>query len=272
MPWSKDHTQWLVKRNHTLTTSDGKPVTVYDFTPDHNNQVIMKAWAKHFRNHYTFDTEIDSIRSGTGFSRKDYLNNLKFPSTARGFGPGIRAGDFGEIMMADYLEYILEHVVPRTRFGNKTIRDESTKGSDLIGFKVFDETKTDKDILTVIEVKTQFSGVSTNPRLQDAVDDSGKDDLRLPESLNAMKQRLLDKCQVSQAELVSRFQNPTDIPYNLQQGAAALFCNSIYDDISITNTNTALHPNKKNLSLILVRANDFMDTVHKLYEIAANEA
>ena len=58
---------------------------------------VTSNWAKHFRNHYCFDTEIDIFRDGTGYSREEYLNNLKFPTSNRGFGPGIRAGDFGEI-------------------------------------------------------------------------------------------------------------------------------------------------------------------------------
>jgi hypothetical protein len=272
MPWTNEHIPWLKERKHGLKTSNGKDVKVYDFTPDLTESKIMSAWAKHFRNHYAFDDEIDILRDGTGLSRKEYLNNLKFPNATLGFGPGIRSGDFGEILMSDYLEYILDHWVPRTRYGNKTIRDESTKGADLIGFKIFDDTRSEKDILTVIEAKAQFSGTEVKPRLQDAVDDSAKDTIRLAESLNAMKQRLYDKGSKTEAVFISRFQSPTDLPYKLQFGAAALFCNTVYDDISITDCSTASHPENKNLFLVLIQSDAFMKTVHKLFEIAADEA
>jgi len=272
MPWTKEHIPWLTEKKHTLKTSDGRDVRVYDFVPDLTNSKIMNAWAKHFRNHYVSDTEIDFFRDGTGLSRKEYLLNIKFPNASTGFGPGIRSGDFGEILMSDYLEYVLDHWVPRTRYGNKTIRDESSKGADLIGFKLFDNARTDKDALTVIEAKAQFSGTKMKPRLQDAVDDSAKDTMRLAESLNAMKQRLYDKGSKREAISVSRFQNPTDVPYTLRYGAAALFCNTVYQDTSITECSTANHPENKNLFLVLVKADALMKTVHKLFEIAADEA
>src|ERR1035437_9566542 len=132
MPWNSEHTKWLKKINGNLTTSDGKNVLLLEFTPDFHDTETISKWAKHFRNHYCLDTEIDILREGTGFTRKDYLLNLKFP-TERGFGPGIRSGDFSEILIADYIEFLMLNWVPRTRYGNKVIRDESTKGSDLIG-------------------------------------------------------------------------------------------------------------------------------------------
>ena len=272
MPWTSEHIPWLKEKANTLTTVDGKPVDVFEFIPDFTEKKIINAWAKHFRNHYTLDDEIDFFRDGTGYTKKEYLINTKFPTDVRGFGPGIRAGDFAEILVADYLEFTLKHWVPRTRYGSKTIRDESTKGSDLIGFKLFDDSESEKDILTVLEVKAQFSGPVVKPRLQDAIDDSVKDNLRIGESLNAIKQRLFDKGGIAEAKQISRYQNPTDKPYKHQYGAAALFCNSIFDNKIITSANTSSHSNSKDLLLIVISADNFMQIVHQLYNIAADEA
>lgn len=272
MPWTSEHNIWLTEVENHLTTNDGKSVTLLEFNPDIADGEIMSKWAKHFRNHYCFDNEIDFFRDGTGLSRKDYLLETKFPTDSRGFGPGIRAGDFGEIVIADYLEFVLNHWVPRTRYGNKTIRDESTKGSDLIGFKIIDDSESIQDVLTMLEVKTQFSGKKSSPRLQDAIDDSIKDELRKAESLNAIKQRLFDKGKITESKKIARFQNPIDKPYTESYGAAALFCESVFDNVVITDSSTHTHPKNGKLFLIVVKGSDMMSIVHNLYNLAANEA
>lgn len=271
MPWNSKHIKWFNILD-SLTTSDGKEVALLEFNPDWSDSQTITKWAKHFRNHYCFDTEIDILREGTGFTRKDYLLNLKFPTSKRGFGPSIRAGDFAEILIADYLEFLMSYWVPRTRYGNKVVRDESTKGSDLIGFKIYDENETINDILTMIEVKAQFSGEKANPRLQDAIMDSIKDELRKAESLNAMKQRLFDKGHHQDAKKIARFQNPTDKPYTTKYGAAALFSTNIYHNSIISNTTTKDHPYNSELFLIVLKGDNLMDIVNKLYKIASDES
>jgi hypothetical protein len=271
MPWNFEHTAWLVDSGASLQTSNGKVVTILEFSPDLAKSDIMSKWATHYRNHYCFDTEIDHLRDGTGFTRKDFLLNSKFPTTS-GFGPGIRSGDFGEILVADYIEFVLNYWIPRTRYGNKTIRDESSKGSDIIGFKIVDENETDQDILAQIEVKAQLSGTTSSPRLQDAINDSVKDELRKGESLNAMKQRLFDKGKLDEVKKISRFQNPTDKPYKTMYGAAALFSNGNYTTDVITSCDTSLHPFRNELFLIVIKGDELMKIVNQLYTIAADEA
>ena len=271
MPWTSEHTNWFEDAGK-LTTANGRTVTVLDFSHKDDDE-ILSAWAKHFRNHYCLDTEIDALRKGTRHSRASYLAEIKFPDKSAGFGPSIRAGDFAEILIADYLEYVLEFWVPRTRYGDKTIRNESTKGCDIIGFKFFRKSKeSPKDMLALFEAKAQFSGRNPRPRLQDAVDGSAKDQLRKAESLNASKQRLLRDGQADGVETVERFQDIEDRPYTELSGAAALFCTSVYDEDAIKQTKANSHPNSGNLVLVVVRGKDMMALVHDLYERAADEA
>jgi len=266
------HVDWLLDTGARLTTLDGSTVPVFEFKYDAKDTAVFSAWATHFRNHYCLDAEIDILRKGTGLSRADYLINYKFPSASRGFGPGIRSGDFGEILIADYLEFILNFWVPRTRYDRKTIQDESTKGSDLIGFKFVGDGESPEDILAVIEVKAQFSGKTAKPRLQEAVTDSAKDERRMGESLNAIKQRLLDKSNLADVTKVARFQNPVDKPYKEISGAAALFTSTAYNATVISSTDTSSHPNKDNLMLLVIRGDELMKLTHLLYKTAANEA
>ena len=155
MPWTSEHTKWLVDTGNRLNTLDGKTVEVWEYCHEQDDY-ILSAWAKHFRNHYCLDSEIDYYRRGPGLTRAEFLNNIKFPDQSLKPGPSIRAGDFGELLVADYLQYILGYWVPRTRYADKTIRNESTKGCDIIGFKMIGKEESPRDILAIFEAKTQF--------------------------------------------------------------------------------------------------------------------
>jgi hypothetical protein len=188
-------------------------------------------------------------------------------------GPGTRSGDFGEILIADYLEYVLEYWVPRTRYLDKTVRNESKKGCDIIGFRLLgDGEDSSKDSLAIFEAKAQFSGRKCNGKLQEAINHSGKDELRKAESLNAIKQWLHRDGDTEGVEIVARFQSIEDRPYTDVSGAAALFCASIYDDASPKRADASQHPNVSNLLLVVIHGDAMMSLVHDLYERAANEA
>jgi len=272
MPWTSKHLEWLVDTGVALNTADGKTVQVWEFGHK-NDDTILTSWARHFRNHYCLDTEIDSLRKGSGHSRGEYLRQMKFPDVLSAPGPSIRAGDFAEILVADYIQYILEYWVPRTRWNCKTVRNESPKGCDIMGFKILEDgADSPKDALAIFEVKAQFSGVRAKARLQDAIDGSTKDPIRRGESLNAIKQRLLDKQQREDAQHVERFQNIEDRPFKEVFGAVALFSTSVLDMDSVAATEANGHPNAKNLVLLVIHGNDMMKLVHELYARAADEA
>jgi hypothetical protein len=264
MTWTSAHLKWLVDTGERLATADGKSVEIWEFRHE-KEPGILSAWAKHFRNHYCLDAEIDQLRNGYGYSRSEYLNRIKFPDASLTPGPSIRAGDFGEILVADYVEYVLHYWVPRTRFSDKAIRNESTKGCDIVGFKFQPDGDHDKaDTLAVFESKTQFSGPTPKQRLQEAIDGSAKDELRRGESLNAIKQRLLDKQKPQEAIRIDLFQNPVDKPYKEIYGAVALFSTPLFDTKSISEATGANHPHHSKLSLLVIRGDDMMNVVHEL--------
>jgi hypothetical protein len=272
MPWTSKHIKWFVDTKKRLQTADGKAVKVWEFRHQ-NDDKILSAWAKHFRNHYCLDTEIDFLRKGCNYSRKDYLNNIKFPDPSVTPGPSIRAGDFGEILVADYLQYLLGYWVPRTKYCDKTIRNESTKGCDIIGFKFLnDEDDSPEDTLAIFEAKTQFTGSKPVPKLQEAIDGSSKDYERKAESLNAIKQRLFKKKSLNDCIKIERFQNPEDRPYKENYGAVAIFTTKLFDAQKVSRTITNNHPEKSNLSLVVIHGDDMMNLVHELYRRAADEA
>jgi len=274
--------QWIVNTGERLRTTDDKIVEVWEFRHE-NNQEVLSAWAAHFRNHYCLDCDIDLVRGRR--SRKDYLNDIKFPSRTTKLGPPIRAGDFGEILVADYLQWILNHWVPRLRWSSKVVRDESSKGCDVIGFQFYNpEQISPDDLLTIFETKTRFSGGSRKERLQDAVNDSAKDHIRIDESLNYLRQKLHERGNQDDAQKIDRFQNPVDVPYQESNGAVALFTTDFFDEDAISETDTRKipkskkgtetypHPNRDRLILLVIRGKDMMNLVHELYRRAADEA
>lgn len=282
MPWTSEHTKWLINTCEPLKTADGKDVEIWEFQHQDNHDVLS-AWAKHFRNHYCLDTEIDFLRGKQ--TRQDYLNSLKFPCNSSKLGPGIRAGDFGEILVADYLQWLLGYWVPRVRWSSKVVRDESPKGSDVIGFRFHNEdgATSPKDVLVVFETKTKFSDSKKN-RLQDAINDSAKDHFRIGESLHFIKQKLFEKGNMEQAQLIDRFQNPVDIPYKETYGAAAIISEEHFDAKVIVSADCGKvpkspkskefipHPNGDSLLLVVIKGPDMMNLVHELYRKAADEA
>ena len=273
VPWTSEHIEWLVDTGERLTTADDKEVEVWEFRhqPD---EAVLSAWAKHFRNHYCLDTEIDFFRGP--HSRADYLTCIKFPSSSGGLGPSIRAGDFGEILVADYLQWVLKCWVPRIRWSSKIIRNESLKGSDVIGFRFHEEKSEDcsQDTLFIFESKTKFSN-STDNRLQTTINDSARNnDSRIAESLNFIKQRLFEKNKIEQAEKIGRFQKSVDMPYKEIHGAVAVVSDEYYDaeEEGISSASCSDIPEYDNLALLIIKGPTMMKLVHDLYQRAADEA
>jgi hypothetical protein len=272
VPWTSKHIKWLIDTHENLKTQDGKNVKVFEFQHQ-NDDGVLSVWAKHFRNHYCLDSQINFLTKGTGLTKTEYLNQIKFPDKSFGFGPGTRAGDFGEILAADYLEYVLNYWVPRTRYIDKAIRNESKKGSDTIGFLFVTEGKiSPNDTLAILESKVQYSGRKPKPTLQDAVNHSAKDITRKAESLNAIKQRFIDQGKNTSAVKVARFQNEADNPYQQIFGAVAHWDSTVCDNEIIAATKTENHLFSDQLFLLVIKGKDMMDLVHNLYRKAADEA
>lgn len=263
----------LVRQKTLLYTTDGHPIDVWDLIAPPTED-LMSDWARKFRQHYCADADIDDLRSGTGLARSEYLTQLIFPNRSKAPGPGIRSGDFAELLISDYIEHLLGYWVPREKYAGKSSPDESVKGVDILGFQQHAiPAASPKDTLLAFEVKAQLSDGKYADRLQTAINDSSKDHLRRAISLNATKQRLRNSGQTDKALLVERFQNPSDHPYIYLSGAAAVLSDSAFDPPAIQNqTGIANHQNRPNIELVVIRGNELMKLVHALYERAANEA
>lgn len=266
------HLAWLVNTGKTLKTKDGYTVELWELKHE-TDAGILSAWAKHFREHYCDDTMLDALVQGTGLSKKDFLLQQRFPDPKDPPGPSVRAGDFAEIIMADYIEYKLGYWSPRQlRYDLKFNRNESTKGCDVIGFKFAGGTDPTKDELFVFEAKASLSGSKPDTRLQVAIDHSNKDQTREAMTLSALKQRFIERGDKPSATKVERFQNQPDRPFVRVSGAAAIHDTKTFQATDIANVTAAGHYNSKNLKLIVVTGSALMQLVHALYDRGANEA
>lgn len=111
------------------------------------------------RQTYCPDTDLDILREGTGKSHTEYLLELVFPDESVAPGPAVRAGDFAELLVSDFVEFMLGYWVPRGKYAEKGSRDESVKGVDIVGFKCphAEQPKPSDEMLT-FEAKAQLSG------------------------------------------------------------------------------------------------------------------
>lgn len=263
---------YLQLSKSTVTTVDGLTVPVWELSIP-SDGACLTSWAHHFRQHYCLDAEIDAFREGTGLTRGQYLLNYVFPDSKEKPGPSIRSGDFGELLISDYLEFIMGYWVPRGKYGHKESRNESAKGADILGFRVINiNVSSPKDELLTYEVKAQLTDAKYTERLQVAVNDSSKDYVRAGTSLNAAKQRLIRSGNMVDAARIARFQNINDNPFVFKSGAAAVLCGVAFDEIELSKTKTSAHSNKENIEMVVVRGKDLMTLAHALYQKAADDA
>lgn len=261
------HLNWLVKGSIRLQTKDGHEVDIFELLHTLDDETLS-LWAKHLRNHYCDDNDIDELREPTGLSRADYLREFKFPSKGH-----FLSADFSEILIADYIQFCLNYIVPRTRYDRKDKKDISSQGTDILAFKMLNhETYSPKDELLTCEVKAALQD-NKSRTLIEAVTDSEKDfTIRKAESLNAMRQRLKDKKRQSEVEIVDRFQDYADRPYREISGAACVHSNHTWVDDVVTQANVEGHPNQDNLFLMAIKGEQLMDLVRNLFGRAADEA
>lgn len=264
------HIGWL-KNSGQFSSACGRSVPIFELRHDITDQATMSAWATHFRRHYCSDDDLECFKP-SHVTSYDYLVEIKFPSKTKKPGPSIRSGDFAEILVADYMQYLRGYDVPRTRWDRKIISNESAKGSDVVGFKWNKSSPSASDQLLIYEIKALASEKSRAKVLQKAVNDSSKDDIRLAETLNAMRQRLGDKRDKQGVATVARFQNYSDHPYDKGYGAAAVVSTSSFNLANLALTTADAHPYKNEVEMLVIRGDSLIPLIDVLYERGANEA
>ncbi|HEY1037734.1 MAG TPA: Hachiman antiphage defense system protein HamA [Candidatus Paceibacterota bacterium] len=264
MSTQPSHCSWFENAHRTLRTADGKDVPIINFNHQ-QDEAILTEWALHLRRHYSSDADLEAASTSMGMSRSDYLRDIKFPNNTPP-GPSIRSGDFSEILVADYIQFLLNYDVPRTRYDRKATPNSSTQGTDILAFKFSAENIPANDELITCEIKGSLRTASNS--LQDAIDDSKKDfETRLPIALNATLQRLKDRGETESIRTVERFMNKTSNPYKQITGAFLVCSNGPWADEMVTESDSSGHPSLNTFFMVFTGV-DLMDLANTLYEKA----
>ena len=251
-----------------IITDEGKQIEILHLDIQDDPE-IFEDWANQFRRNYCSDDELAEMVGFMNISPKEYLKNFKLPSDS-GIGLSTMSGDFGEILISDYLQYIEEYVVPRTRYDSRVNKDTSTQGSDVLGYKQ-DSSNVSNDEVVVIEVKSSASDSSSSQaknKLQEAINHSDKDFERFSTSIVASYLRL-KKSNSDQANVVERFLNITDKPFNVIYGAVAVYSNQSYDIDVIKTVVSKKHRDFQKLRLLVIHSDELMKFIRELYSKAS---
>ena len=148
---------WLVNEEG-VTFEDGVALKCYKLSYE-TDEAVFDDWALHIRKHYVEDDELTDDSVATGLSIEDYLRKYIVPQKQEELGPTARSNDISEILFADLFEFVLHYEVPRCKQYNRSGKNESEHGTDIIAYKFHSKEKTPakEDELIAIEVKARLS-------------------------------------------------------------------------------------------------------------------
>ncbi|MFC6169264.1 hypothetical protein ACFQ4L_01570 [Lapidilactobacillus mulanensis] len=258
-----------VKSNESLN------IDLVNINVPFDDEKLLKEWAVNFRRKFISDDDLIEELEDTGINEPlDYLLSRIYPTLGDNFANSVRIGDFGEVLVAEYLMFLEQYWVPTlfTRYYGKPNKDKSTMGSDIFAIKFADDSgENPNDELCICEVKTGFSGTAKS-RLQNAIDGSNKDDLsqidlRVSASLGASKLGLKHNQNGSpfNYKKIARFENPIERPYNNQYLAAAVVDDTILKFNKLKEVTVGFSKHKKNLRMITFHGIDLRKLLNALY-------
>lgn len=260
------YVKWIVRENNVVF-EDGVALDCYllDYSIDDE---ILDNWALHIRRHYISDEELIDDIDLLKMPVEQYLKEYIIPQKGEPFGPTARSNDISEILFADLLEFIKEYSVPRCKQHNRSGKNESEHGTDVIGYKFHDINKAPNknDELITIEVKARLTAKEPIATIKDAVTDSKKDEYRSAHTLNYYRKKLRLMGKEGEANDIARFQQKTEYPYKASYiGAAITSQETIKDNIIVGVKGEELELNS-NGSVFYVHGKDLMELTHRVFE------
>lgn len=253
-------TGWFVKEGCSFV--DGRSVECWNLDWQ-SDSAILDDWAVHLRQQYISDSELAARCRFRQIQPATYLTSWIVPS-----GKRIRTGDFAEILIADVFEYLYGFGVPRYKQRDRSDKNSSEHGTDVIAYKIRQSGKEScDDELIAIEVKSDASGTNQSSlirRIIAANTDSFKDPNRIPMTLSYMADRAYDAGDVQTAQDLLRFLDKAGSTFNERYASAVT--TSFSDPKGALSTR---YPDDVKLederSLVIVHADRFMDLVKDLY-------
>jgi len=257
---------WIVKEDGVVF-EDQQPLNCYRLSYAIDS-AILDDWALHIRRHYVPDNELVEDAAANKLTVEEYLRRQVVPQIGEPFGSTARSNDISEILFADLFEFVLNYEVPRCKQYNRSGKNESEHGTDVIAYRFFaDEKKPHKkDELVAIEVKALLSSEDASKVIKDAADDSKKDEHRVSHTLDYYRKKLRSMGKLSEAEDVARFQQKPEYPYRTSYvGAAISSMPSVEKKVIVGITGSELEL-KTDQSVFYVHGADLMSLTHQVFE------
>lgn len=254
-----------------MISFEGDKINIFNLDNEALDDDSLRDWALSLRNNYVEEHLLKQAISGTGLDKQEYLEKMIFPNPKIPQGAATMSGEFGELLIHDYINFVLNYDVPRIRYYNKENPNMPVPGSDVIGYKVKKRNKPSKsDQLLVAEVKTRSSVSGNKNRLCEktvkaAIEHSIKDRVRIGESLNAQKVKLLTRGRIEEANVVERFQNKTDNPFTLDFFAVAVLDDELYLEQVILDVVNNLHENIGDTNLLIIYSKQLKSFLRDIY-------
>ena len=256
---------WIIEETG-ITIEEGIPIKCFniDYKED---EAVFENWALHIRRNYIDDEDLLSDAEINEMSVEQYLHDYVIPQKDETLGPTVRAGDITEILVCDLLEFVFNYSVPRYKQKNRSGKNNSEHGTDVIAYKFFDESKkpSEKDELIATEVKAALTGNDYAP-LKKAIVESKKDEQRLARSINHCRKRLKELGQKEQSVEISRFLLKPDNNYKLTYAATGISSlENVGEKIKLSTSGEELQI-RKGQEIFFVHGKKLMDLTHKIYE------
>ena len=262
------------KFDRSLLSKNGNKIDVFRLNNDLLDDNTLNDWASGLRDNYVEENLLESLVEGTGLTQKEFLEKNIFPNHRNKIGASTMSGEFGEILVYDYINFVLKYYVTRTRYLEKVNPDMPVPGSDVIGYHVKNiDNPCKTDHLIVAEVKTRSSNSGNKKSLcektvKDAIEHSVKDRVRLGESLNAEKRRLFNRFRIEEAKIVERFQNKTDKPFIIDFFAVAVLDSDFYLEQVILDVVNSQYENVETTSILIIHSKELLIFLRDLYKRA----
>ncbi len=256
---------WIIEETG-ITIEERIPIKCFnvDYKED---EVVFENWALHIRRNYIDDEDLLLDAEINEMSVEQYLHDYVIPQKDETFGPTVRAGDITEILVCDLLEFVFNYSVPRYKQKNRSGKNNSEHGTDVIAYKFFDESKkpSEKDELIATEVKAVLTGKDYAP-LKNAIVESKKDEQRLARTINHCRKRLKELGHKEESAEISRFLLKPDNNYKLIYGAAGISSRETVDEeIKLSASGDELQI-RKGQEIFFIHGKKLMDLTHKIYE------
>lgn len=257
---------WIVKEDGVVF-EDQQSLNCFRLSYVIDN-AVLDDWAQHIRRHYVPDSELEEDAALNTMSVEEYLRQFVIPQKNEPFGPTARSNDISEILFADLFEFVLNYDVPRCKQYNRSGKNESEHGTDIIAYRFFtDEKKPHKnDELVAIEVKALLSSKEASKVINDAVADSKKDEHRVSHTLDYYRKKLRFMGKSAESADVARFQQKTEYPYKTSYVGAAISSLPTIDKNVIVGIKGADLELKTDQSVFYIHGADLMSLTHQVFE------